>query len=239
MSERFLFSSGFRSSHDQHDGYGMKQGLVEASREEVALLAVACIALARQRRVYEGALMAYDQRGTERWCGAVCVYETDDGRGRIVYTVEGDSPPIKNLRETWSWGWQEEKVERYILVDQKTLNDHVWRSATPHTPLLDLRRRRLKRNRIIKWLFLCGFLGLLGVYIYGERMGVDTESGKGIPSSKVELEVTSPVLPSLSDHAVPLPFDVNDFGLPNLLRPVSPLPEVFYDEEIDRIHSEE
>ena len=227
LNHEFLFSSGQSSSHHQHEGYGLKQGLEEASREEVAILEVACFALARLREKQQGKLIALDEARREIWRGSVSVYESDDGRGRIVYSVAGHCPALEVIRKTYSWDWQNELRDssaRLTLVNQDQLVEGVEQRATPYTPLLDS-RKVLNRSsstvvRIIKWGFIFGLSLVIYLYLNGMILNEQVSSTSKPTTSPSHLKSTTPTQIDIEQDTSPTP----------------PNEEIFYDEEIDRVH---
>ena len=158
----FLFTSDHPSPHHDHLGYGLKRGLKGSSREVVAILEVACVALAREQRELEGRIVALGVSNQRLWSGHVSVIRDQERGGRIIYSVEGPCPAEEMLRETWSWAWLSHHVERE-LVTQEQLRDYVWRLATPETPLLDARERKQSRQKTRR---RSVYLALFGLIIF-------------------------------------------------------------------------
>lgn len=226
LNHEFLFSSGQSSSHHQHEGYGLKQGLEEASREEVAILEVACFALARLREEQQGELIALDEAQREIWSGSVSVYESDDGRGRIVHSVAGHCPALEMIRQTYSWDWQNESRESgsLTLVSQDQLVDGVEQRATPYTPLLSSRKALTRTPSTVFRIITCGLILSLSLVAYLYLNGVIFNEQVNSISTQATPQINS-------NSTTPNQIDIE--------QDTSPTPsneDIFYDEEIDRVH---
>ncbi len=108
MSDRFLFTSGRRSPHHEHTGYGLVEGLEGEALEAVDRLEELCLALLRPRRPRRGALVAL-AGGREVWRGALDVEEGREPSGRPNLAARGALPPVSCLcDEGVSWRFEEE-----------------------------------------------------------------------------------------------------------------------------------
>jgi len=146
MSRTFLFTSDRASPHHEHTGYGLKEGLEEASREEVAFLESACVLLAAQRRVSQGMLIARGTHRVELWRGRVKVSLGQERSGRKNVSVTGLSPPLEVIRETVSWSWLAEGESGLggVLVAPEAFIKYVRRQCT-ECSILD--QRVLKKHQ--------------------------------------------------------------------------------------------
>lgn len=132
----FLFTSGVKSPHHAHLGYGLKRGLEGAPRALILTLESACVELVASRREMSGTLIALDRRGEERWRGPVTVTAGHDLAGRPNFAVSGACPEESALDDTHAWSWWPDEMsshqmsssERAELVTPSELIDYLERN---------------------------------------------------------------------------------------------------------------
>ena len=164
---QFIFTSGRRSVHHDHRDYGLKEGLEDASREEVALLESACIKLAQERRAHRGVLIALGHRGQELWRGELVISRGREVSGRVNLSVQGPTPDTAALYKTWSWMWiseaklNTERPDPASLVTHAELESYV-RAQCPDIRLyfdrVTDRRRRRRAWSIVLIILIMGVL---------------------------------------------------------------------------------
>ena len=173
MSGRFLFTSGQRSAHHEHTGYGLKQGLEQGSREQVALLEAACFALVREGRATEGELIALNLKGGELERLKVRVSEGEEPSGRPNMSVEGELLSSERLAQLGGWAWRssEAQEDRPLCsleallseLERQLPGEELELSARVERAHREVWRRRLKRGAFVLLLF-----ALLNLWLMAE-----------------------------------------------------------------------
>ncbi|MBM4290240.1 MAG: hypothetical protein FJ138_01350 [Deltaproteobacteria bacterium] len=136
MSDRFLFTSGRRSPHHRHTGYGLVEGLEGEALEAVDRLEAICVALLTPRRPRHGALMG--GRGARAaWRGGVEVVEGREPSGRPNLAARGALPPLALLcdRRVW-WRFEEEGRGEELLLPGAERGWRRWAAACALAALL-------------------------------------------------------------------------------------------------------
>ena len=121
-SPRFLFTSGVKSPHHAHLGYGLKRGLEGAPRALILTLESACVELVASRREMSGALIALDQRGEERWRCEVMITAGHDHAGRPNFAVRGVCPDEGAPDDARAWRWWPDEVTSADGVNADEVN---------------------------------------------------------------------------------------------------------------------
>ena len=173
MSAQFLFTSGERSAHHEHSGYGLKRGLEAESAERVALLEAACFALVRERRAMEGELIALSVSGEELERLSVRVTEGEEPSGRPNLRVEGALISAEALAQLGGWAWRSAGgAEDGELCSLEALLDELRRRLPDEESELSVRhheaQRGVWRTRLIKALLISLALAALNLWLMAQ-----------------------------------------------------------------------
>ncbi len=127
MNTSFIFTSGRRSSHHEHTGYGLKEGLEGEPYDIVELLERPCLELCQGRRERRGLLLAVIDDEV-RWSGELEITSGYEPSGRPNFMVRGTSPPVDLLHEGilrgLRWRFQEANSE-VSVIDLGGENTHL------------------------------------------------------------------------------------------------------------------
>lgn len=132
MSERreanvssFVFTSGIRSPHHRHMGYGVKSGLEGLEFKYIQRFEVPCLQLAHTHQARQGELVLIID-GDEKWRGTISISKGTEPSGRPNMLIQGVAPPHTILQDTYDavhqWKFEERSQETIQVIDLMTVH---------------------------------------------------------------------------------------------------------------------
>lgn len=118
----FIYTSGRRSPHHKHTGYGLKDGLEGASHELIRYFEQPCLELCETMIERKGDLVAL-HHGKELWRGAIELTVGKEPSGRPNVCLSGEAPSIELLEIgikygiSWNFESDDGRVENLVQTE--------------------------------------------------------------------------------------------------------------------------